>query len=465
MKRKSMQGHVAIDNFALPRSQSETLAPLRPKPENAVFEVILLPLLVPFLAWLMGREDLFFLETPFPWMLLVPTLTASRYGTRYGLLSLTVMSSLSLLYAIVFQPSILMPLSQILVGSLLVVLVIGEMIQYWGNRTQQQAKELEGYRLSASQSEQALQLLHISYSQLEEDLVAVNQSLAGSLRLLDTSIRQHGSTDRSQVLKHAIDKMQDILKQYPWLEAAAFYRISDGQIHQNRLGSIGNVPANTHMDPLLLEAVRCKQAVSIKHDQLIQKRRVNTNLHAAIPLIDSNGKLWGVMAVSRMANAAMTQQNLNLLALLCNYVSNLLDNSKRPVTNAKQLFQEMFTALNVVLNTVKTATLITLNVPNTDDSSDYNDYFVAKVRSANRIWRLERKTTTTFVILLPLFNTESFKEFHTGLSTNFKKRFGKDLSQVGITLKYNNVRKPVKPQELQRYLANLGKFEDARLIR
>jgi len=76
MKRKSMQGHVAIDNFSLPRSQSETLAPLRPKPENAVFEVILLPLLVPFLAWLMGREDLFFLQPNTSWQ---PTCCISHW--------------------------------------------------------------------------------------------------------------------------------------------------------------------------------------------------------------------------------------------------------------------------------------------------------------------------------------------------------------------------------------------------
>ena len=462
-----MQGHVVVENFSIPRASNSTpIAQLRPKPENAIFEVILLPLLVPFLAWLMGREDLFFLQTPFPWMLLVPTLTASRYGTRYGLLSLLVMSSLSLLYVIVFNPALLTTVSQILVGSLLVVLVIGEMIQYWGNRTEKQAKELEGYRRSASESDQALQLLHISYSQLEEDLVAENQSLANSLRLLDTSITRANENNKVEALNVAIKKMQEILAHYPWLEAAAFYRMDkQGQLHQNSLGSIGLMSMDAYKDPLVREAVHCKQAVSIKNSQLIQQQQLNTKLQAAIPLLDSNGKLWGVMAVARMSSSAMTQQNLNLLALLCNYVSNLLDNTKHPIGNAKRLLQEMYTALNVVLNSVRTATLITMTIRTTDDSAEYKDYFIAKVRGANRIWRLQRQESTTLVILLPLFNTQDSKQFQENLASSFTKRFGKDFSNAGISLKFNPIRNQIQRTELHKYLVSLGKFDDARLIR
>ena len=467
MKRKSMQGHVVVENFSIPRpTNSAPLAQLRPKPETAIFEVIFLPLLVPLLAWLLGREDLFFLQTAFPWMLLVPTLTASRYGTRYGLLSLLVMSSFCLLYVLIFNPALLTTASQVLVGSLLVVLVIGEMIQYWGNRTETQAKELENYRLNASQSEQALQLLHISYSQLEEDLVTESQSLANSLRLLDTSVSSLNTSNKAEALGIAIEKMKEILAHYPWLEAAAFYRMDkQEQLHPKSLGSIGLVSTDAYQDPLVREAVRCKQAVSVKNSQLIQKHQLNTKLQAAIPLIDCNGKLWGVMAVARMANSAMTQQNLNLLALLCNYVSNLLDNTQRPTSSAKKLLQEMYTALNVVLNTVRTATLITLTIRTTDDSAEYKDYFISKVRGANRIWRLQRAESTTLVILLPLFNVQDFKQFQDNLASRFTTRFGKDFSSAGISLKFNPIRHQMQRTELQKYLVSLGKFDDARLIR
>jgi len=467
MKRKSMQGHVAINHFAMPRtSPSVKLAQLRPKPENAIIEVVLLPFLVPLIAWLMGRQDLFFLNTAFPWMLLIPTLTTSRYGTRYGLLSLLVMSSLSLLYVLIAQPAMLTTVTQVLVGSLLVVLVVGEMIQYWGKRTQQQAEALEGYRKSAQQSEQALQLLHISYSQLEEDLVAENQSLASSLRLLDTSIHQASLDSPAQAVKVAMQKMQEILQHYPWLEVAAFYRIDDKQRpYTKSLSSIGNVPVDIHQDPLMLEALRCKQAVSIQHTQLTEQRQLNTRLQAAIPLLDCHGKLWGVLAVVRMANSALTQQNLNLLALLCNYVSNLLDNSQRPMNTAKRLLQEMYSAMNVVLNTVRTATLLTIRLQETDDSAEYKDYFIAKVRGANRIWCLQHPSTTTLVILMPLFHAQDFQPFQKNLRDRFLKRFGKDFSSAGISLKVTPIRQKVSHDALQKYLINLGKFDDARLIR
>lgn len=462
-----MKGHVAVNHFTLHSDTSATLAQLRPKSDSAIFEIVLLPILVPLLGWLMGRSDVFFLESAFPWMLLVPTLTTSRYGTRSGLLSLTVMACLSILYALVAQPALLTATAQILVGSLMVVLVIGEVIQYWGKRNQQQAEALEEYRKSASQSEQALQLLHISYSQLEEDLVVSNRSLAGSLRLLDSSIHQTTEmSDRKIALKLAIHKMKEILDQYAWLESAAFYRVDQQQhIHPQSLGSIGNIPNTTYNDPLLLEAVRSGKAISIKHDESMQMRQLNTQLKAAIPMVDSSGTLWGVLAVADIDNKALTQQNLNLLALLCNYIANLLDNTKHPKSCAKRLMQEMHSALNVVLNTVKTATLITLEIRHDADSAEYKDYFIAKVRGANRVWRLKHKHSTTLIVLLPLFNEQNFKEFQDLLASNFVKRFGKDLSQAGITLKYSHIRHQIKREQLQKYLISLGKFEHASLIR
>ena len=467
MKKKSMQGQVTLNNFTPPFDATNSLSQLRPKSDNAIIEVVLLPMLVPIMGWLTGREDIFFLSSAFPWMLLAPTLTTSRYGIRYGLLSLLVTTCLSTLHALVFQPFQLTSLAQILVGSLVIILVIGEVIQYWGQRNQQQAKKLEEYRSSACQSEQALQLLHISYSQLEEDLVAQNRSLAGSLRLLDTSVHQtEDIVDNKVALKLAIHKMKDILAQYPWLKAATFYRVDQQkQLHPQSLGSIGEIPTATHKDPLLLEAVRSGKAVSIKHSQLIQKRQLNTGLKAAIPMLDSSGTLWGVMAVVTIDSNALTQQNLNLLALLCNYVANLLDNRKRPKSSAKRLMQEMHIAVNVVLNSVRTATLITVEVQNGSDSTEYKEYFIAKVRSANRVWRLKRQNSTVLIILLPLFNEQSFVEFQSTLATAFIKRFGKDLPQSGITLKYSIIRNQIKGTELQKYLISLGKFDHANLIR
>jgi len=54
MKKKSMKGHVAVNNFSLPYDSTNALTQLRPKPENAIIEVVLLPLLVPFIGFLMG---------------------------------------------------------------------------------------------------------------------------------------------------------------------------------------------------------------------------------------------------------------------------------------------------------------------------------------------------------------------------------------------------------------------------
>ena len=431
--------------------------------KTALFEAVLLPLIIPSLIWLLGREDVFFLQTAFPWMIFIPVLTSSRYGTWYGLLSLFVFSLICLLYVTQFQWGMIDNAIQMLLGSLLLVVFVGEITQRWKRRNEEQIKQLTDCRQSTSQSEQALQLLHISYSQLEEEMVTTTQSLSGSLRLLEISLEQ--PRGRKERLILAIRKMRSILQQYDWLEAAAFYHINkEGIIRATPIGGIGVIPDNLHQDPLLIEAVKSKKSIRLNQKSL-SGDFADSQLQAAIPLIDNNQHLWGVLAVNRMTSSAFTQQNLNLLALLSSYVANLLSNAQHPISETKLLLSEVSTAVDIVLNTVRSVTLMTVEIPPSDDEQEYQAFFASKVRGANRIWRLQKKRGITVIILLPLFNADNSMQWQQNLESTFIKQFGADFSEEKIQFNPLHFRKKADQYALKSYLNHISEFSYAHLIR
>ena len=430
----------------------------------AILEAVLLPILIPLLIWALGRQDVFFLESAFPWLILIPTLTASKYGTWYSLLSLTVLSLLCLVYVFLFQPLLLSAAVQIIAGSLLLVVLVGEMTQRWRQRENHHAEQLKICRQTTHQSEQALQILHISYSQLEEELVTTTQSLTGSLRLLE--IKLEHLSDKKERLQLAIRKLREILQDCAWIEAAAFYHVnSEGNVTQKPLKSIGVIDPTLHKDPLITEVIKSRQAVRLNKEPSENSKIKHSNLQACIPLIDNNDHLWGVMAVSRITPSSFIQQNLNLLSLLCSYVANLLSNAQQPIPNAKLLFEEVHTSLNVVLNTVKSLTLITVDIKDSAQEQDYQQFFTSKVRGANRIWSIQRNKGATLIVLLPLFNADNAAQWQHNLENNFAKQFGSNFSEAEIRLTPRHFRKEGLHHSLENYLKGINDFDYAHLIR
>ena len=452
---------MAINTLTLTNKNNESLFGTL---DTALIEAILLPIIIPALIWLFGREDIFFLQTAFPWLILIPILTATRYGTWYGLLSLIIFSAFCLLYVMQFQPELIQNAIQVLTGGLLLVILTGGIAERWKKQTQKQAQQLRDCRQNTNQSEQALQLLHISYSQLEEEMVTTTQSLAGSLRLLETSLEEPGS--RKDRLLLVIEKMRSILQQYDWLETAAFYHINiKGELKTTPLGHIGVIPHDLYKDPLIAAAIKSKKSIRLNRKSATSSDFASSQLQAAIPMIDNNGHLWGVLAVQRMTSSTFIQQNLNLLALLCGYVANLLSSAQRPISDSKLLFTEISTALNVVLNTVKSVTLMTVEIPPSSHQQDYQTFFASKVRGANRIWRLQKSKGVTLIILLPLFNADNTKQWQQNIENAFSKQFDANFDDLNIKFSPIHFHKKVNKSSLKNYFNTINEFSHAHLIR
>ena len=340
------------------------------------------------------------------------------------------------------------------------------MIQRWKQRNKLQITQLKECRLDSKQSEKALQLLHISYSNLEEELISTTQSLSNSLRLIDLSINQK-SQNKKDRLQLATNKMKQILQQYEWLESAAFYYVDNkGKINPKALCHIGVTAPNLHLSPLLSEVIDSKKSVSINKN-LSFKEIINNpqQLQAGIPLLDENNYLWGVLAVARITPSIFMQQNLNLLSLLCAYVANLLSNAQYPLTNSEQLILDISTSANIVFNKVKSITLITVEIQTSSYESDYQNFFISKIRGANRCWQLQNKHKKVLILMLPLLKEAHIPHWKFKLEAIFKKQFGINFEKANIKLIPTYFDKKKAQTSLKKHLSNISEFDYAHLIR
>jgi len=345
---------------------------------SVLFEIILFPLVIPMLLWFFSFKDIFLLETAFPWLIIAPTIISARYGTWLAIISLITLAMTVLLYTFFYQENQFDTALQILAGNLLLIVFVGEMLHHWKKKHKGLREDFTHFKQLNYKLQQELQVLHIAYSQLEENFVATMQSLSNSLRLLEVSLEP--SLDRKQQVKLGLNKLNIILKEYDWIEESAFFYVDKmGEITPTPFANKACLLKDLYKDTLVVQAIKSKQAVIYNKNTDMSLSKKNTSeLQAAIPLVDSRKHLWGVLAVIRLSPSTVQQQNLNLLNLLCTYVASLLSASQYPITSKEQLFLETSTSIKIALNSFKEVSLVRITIPLDSAHSKYKIFFTKK---------------------------------------------------------------------------------------
>ncbi len=411
---------------------------------NKLLEVVFLPLVIPVLLYILNVKDIFLLESGFPWLIIIPIVVAVRYGTWIGLLNLSVLAVALLSYTFFYQEDLFNKGLNILSGNFLIVILIGELLHSWKHKFEEIQQEKIDCLRDNNKIEQELQLLHIAYSQLEENLVTTTQSVTRSLRLLEVSLQP--PLDSKQQVKVAIRKLREILDQYEWLEESVFYYINEkGMINPVPLANKAVLSKDLHKDILISKVIETKRAVVAKKiGNKSLKAQKSSRLQAAIPLIDSHQRLWGVMAVVRITPSVFIQQNLNLLSLLCAYVANLLRASEHPLTSAEALRLETSTAIDIALNSVNSVFLIKILIPFSANHNRYKAFFIRKIKGVSRIWQLQKKHEMVLVVLVPLFNSSNAAAWQKQLEQSFVKDFAILPGKASIKITLQKIKKSVQ---------------------
>ncbi|MGB1257318.1 MAG: hypothetical protein ACPG51_15720 [Thiolinea sp.] len=435
-----------------------------------MLDVVFLSSILPVVGYLLNPNDVLFLEQTFPWVAFPPVMLSLRYGWVWGGVSLCIIA----LYFFLGRLLHLIPASlisaQFAAGTVLLVYLTGELSSRWRQQLQQYKERTKKSLLTATRLDKSLQLLHVSHSRLEESLVDVHQSLANSLRLLEFSQAQQ-SLGKSQSIENVILKMHEILSGLEWLEVAAFIRVTEGRIDTEKpLAVTGKFTIDWNKfasDQMIMNALQ-------HHKAYMQQDWVSANeasrFLVVIPIVDVNRKIHALLTVQQITPQSFNKQNAGLLLILCQYLGELINNQKAlsPVRrNQYLLAHEITSAVQIVRNSVNSVMLVSVEMDKSEHSQEYEAFFVANTRRANRLWYIVKESdATSLLMLFPLFLPDDFVNYQQNLCQVFEKKFHLSPTVAGIRLKDCHLPRTKNKQVLHKKIESIiGKIKNVQVVR
>ena len=284
-------------------------------------ETILLTLL--FLAvgiWLNPENPLFIGET-FPW----PVLAALGAGLRYGFMMALVSSSLMFTGAALMYRAGVVPGEQLPytwgVGILASSLVAGEFRDYWDRRIEKLVAANQYRHVRLEEFTRNFYLLKVSHDRLEQQLAGNSNSLREALRRLYSEISHARGTGLNAETGALIMRL---LVRYGQLQVAAIYPIHAGELAKEPVATVGSSRPLDPNDPLLVHALEHRTLVSVHTEYRDNLGDLDTHLLLALPLIDSEQHMVGVVAVEAMPFFSFQPKTLRLLAIMTGHMTDML---------------------------------------------------------------------------------------------------------------------------------------------
>lgn len=300
-----------------------TLAP-RASGKVSWLETIGLTGLAIGLGYVLVPQDPLLIQGSFPWMVLAPLLMGMRYGFIRGLAS----AALLVLMLFVYRLDAGTPYHEIpasfVVGVLLCGMLVGEFRDIWERRLQRLDLANDYRQLRLDEFTRAHHILRISHDRLEQRVAGNDQSLRSSLLGLREQLRDLPRED--DALAALADPILSVFTQYGSLRVAGLYRMgADGKLQGKPLSALGEIRAFDTDDLLVRLCLERGELVSVREELVERGENLrHSELLACVPLIDTEERILGVLAIQQMPFFAFNERTLSLMAILAGHIADLL---------------------------------------------------------------------------------------------------------------------------------------------
>ncbi|MEJ2481124.1 MAG: PelD GGDEF domain-containing protein [Acidihalobacter sp.] len=294
----------------------------RKKAYWAVLETVLITVALPIFGLWLHPDDPFFLHAEFPWLVLAPLLPALRYGFVYGFGSaLGLVLLIALGWRLQWFPMPYFPGGFVL-GLLVVGMVAGEFADLWARREAREHTVANYQRQRLDEFTRAYHMLRVSHDRLEQRLAASSQSLR--LSLVQVRRMLFAVPADQDMLEGAAEAIMGLFADFGWVQVAELYAVRGGAPDVEPLARLGQSDAWRVDDPLINEALRSGELVSVRSEDLGSLPRGTSSVLVAVPFVDVSGEICALLTIHEMPFVAFQKQNLMLLAVLGGYIADQL---------------------------------------------------------------------------------------------------------------------------------------------
>ena len=430
----------------------------RPQPDwrlAAAESVALMAAAVALSVWL-RPDDPFWSGVGFPWLWLISTLIALRYGALLGVITLGV--ALAAWFVLAGFNDGLGEFPRVsFLGALLLALIAGEFSDVWNARLNQ-AQAINAFvdeRLQVLTHNHFL--LSVSHERLEQELISRPYTLRetlGTLRglmLQPPAARAAGggqgtaaAGDGAETLLGA-GWLMGLLVQQCRLESAALFAIVDGHLVTEAAATAGSFEPLDTADPMLTAALEGGQLTHVQSDLDLDigfgdRSGAASRYQVCAPLITSAGRIIGVLVVDRMAFIALNQETLQLLTVVLSYYADGLDEvaNARPVLAAHPQCPPAFAAEWERLARIHLLTALNSSVMafatklDNAEGIDTLGRIERLRRSLDLYWPSTRGERRLLLVMLPLTDEVGVNGYAARIDTLLREQLGRDLEAIGV---------------------------------
>lgn len=382
------------------------------------------------LGWWASPTDPLLLQSGFPWLWLAPVLIALRYGVMPGIFSAFGLVGDWVLFVELSEQAPDLPRAYF-VGGVLLTLICGEFHAVWSNRIERRNEANTYLNERLSRLSRRYLLLRLSHDRIEQELLVK----PGSLRDALVQLRELNPGASAADPLPNIEALMQLMAQYCQLESAAVYPPPQGDgghyTLAPHLAAIGKPPQLRGDDPMLLKAMEQRALVHVAE-------QTDASHLVVAPIVTSDDRVLGILAVSHMPFFAVNRENLQLLDLLLGYYADVVQGGREGQTLRQELpgcpwpFVEELVRVQRIQRRIGIASHVVVFRFSGDKAYEIAGEVERMRRGLDVIWSVDQGGHPALAVLLPLSSGAAAEGYILRIENWLKDRYGIGSDEPGF---------------------------------
>jgi hypothetical protein len=397
--------------------------------KSAILEVLIGMVVALALAYMLQPSDPLLIESPYPWLWLLATIFALRYGALLGVLAgLCIMAAGWLLY----DPAQYSVPTLLFAGGMIQLVVAGHCSDLWIGRLRRlnDANDYLDDRLSSLITNHYL--LRVSHEHMEREMLGRPVTLRDAVAQLREAARANEDTHDFPGAQPLLEYAATVCR----VDQAAIFRVTEGDVDPTALASVGADFVLELYDPLLVACLESRQLTHLRSPD-----SENSAYIACVPIIANEIGLIAVLVVRGMPFLALNTDNLQLLRTLSNYYVDGLSQT----TLVKGIHQhvpacpeEFALELGRVARMKNEAgipsTLMSFEFPPDAPFKFAIDFLRSERRTLDLVWAYATDQALIVFVLLPLTDTLGAHGYRLRMQRQCQAKLGLDLDGSDVRI-------------------------------
>jgi hypothetical protein len=387
--------------------------------------------------YLINPQDPLLLLLAYPWIWLVATALALRYGALMGVLAgLMIVLAWEILYRGYQGNGALSFPVMFMSGGLVQVILAGHVRDVWSNLLVR-ANGINGYLNDHLASlTTAHYLLRVSHDRLERDLFTRPATLRSALehmREITALSTEAGEPDSPfKGAQAALDLISMICQ----LGSATLYAVaSNGQVVDVAHAAVGTpIPLNRN-DPVLKD---CLTRQSLSHLKAVDAEKLGS-YYVAAPIVQVSGELIGVLLVHQIHFMALNHDNMQLMRVLLDYYGDGLAQHQL-VGQVHRLMPQCPYGFSAELERIShlkklydiDSSLVALSFPRSGPGDLQFQQVNRQLRSLDMLWTDQNDERQFSLFLMPLTEGDGVLGYMNRIEAGLQQTFQTTLAEAEI---------------------------------